>query len=127
VKAQKDDAIPDKSSPEDESPRNVIDSIESRLAADATDSGLWWLLGNACERQEAWLKAAEAYRQAVSRSDTHDKRSYQRMGRCWMNLGDYKKACSCFRDTRILQRSQGVSEADFRTDEILRKNVTYTE
>ncbi len=104
-----------------------IDALIKSLADDATDAALWWELGEARAGSESWTDAFEAYRQCAARTDVHGRRVYHRMGWCLLMMGRHEEACARFRDTRILQRPQGVSEAEFRKDEDVRRNATYTE
>lgn len=84
------------------------DWISRATVRDPADAQCHYQLGAARERSGDWDGAAEAYADAVARSNLHRPDWYYRLGFVLFCAGLNEKACEAFRETRTLGRPFGV-------------------
>ena len=101
--------------------------LQSKLRKDATHSETWSELGLLLENTRDWRGAVEAYRQAASRSASHNARYQQDLGRALWKVGGYQEACEAFRNMRILRRNHGAFENHFWKNTKYRRQASYVE
>ena len=87
--------------------------IEEALRQDATIAESHYRLGESLERAGDLQSAARAYSAALARSSEHNPAWFYRLGYVLSESGRFQEACDAFRQTRILQRPDGVSEDAF--------------
>lgn len=107
--------------------KKLITKIGELLERDTTNPEDWYQLGNAYERLQDWIQAAEAYQHAVARANEHKPDWFYRLGYVLVQCNEHKRACEALRHTRILQSPYGVSDASFNKNEGFRHAATYTE
>lgn len=84
-------------------------------------------LAEAFEARRDWTRAAEHFRQTVSRLNSHDPDVYFRMGRALEEDGNAEAACEAYLSTRILRRHPGVSDTGYRRNAGLKRVADYNE
>lgn len=87
----------------------------------------FYKLGNQAERLQMWEEAAQAYRDAVARSNNHNGSWYYRLGYVLMQMGRMEQAADAFVETRIFKQPHGVDERRYKKDSNLIQVMEYTE
>ncbi|WP_232504015.1 CDP-glycerol glycerophosphotransferase family protein [Thiomicrospira microaerophila] len=81
----------------------IAQHLERILQQDTTNPQTWYKLGNAYERMQNWLKAAEAYQHALDRQNDHTPDWYYRLGYVLTQAESYQAACESFSKIDYLQ------------------------
>src|SRR5699024_6591333 len=80
------------------------------------------------ERKKDWNGAAQAYADAVARSNPHRSKWYYRLGFSLFRADRYRDACRAFQQTRVIQRAYGISQASLaRARQGVRLTTAYAE
>jgi CDP-glycerol glycerophosphotransferase len=101
--------------------------IRHVLESDTTNADWHYQLGNEYERENDWVKAAEAYEAAIARKEDHNSLWYYRLGYVLTMLNRHKEACEAFIETRIQKNPYGASENLYAKNVDFKKVVDYTE
>jgi len=89
-------------------------AVARLLAGDITNASWHYLLGEIREGCEDWGGAADAYSNAVARSNSHPAAWYYRLGSVLFKADRFEDACTAFRETRILRRPFGVNATNYQ-------------
>lgn len=102
--------------------------LEQNTALHSTDPAqAYFQLGQQAERHGMWQEAAQAYRQAVARSNNHNTLWYYRLGYVLVQLGLFEQASEAFVNSRIFQRPDGIDMSRYAKDAGLMQVLEYTE
>lgn len=77
------------------------------LSSDATSPDHYFALGKAYEVLGEWQSAADCYRSAIARRDTHNPDWYYRLGMSLIKAERLEDACRAFVETRCLTTADG--------------------
>lgn len=105
----------------------IICVLESLLDACAIDANKWYQLGKEYENIGQWMKAADAYEQAILRQEEHNSEWYYRWGYVLSQAGEDVKACQALRDQRIFQVATGLDETKYFQKPEDKRIAYYTE
>lgn len=97
------------------------------FGADKTAANRHLKVGKACLWAGDFDGAIEAYQAALLRAEEYDPTWYFMLGQALAKKGRLADACDAFRQTRILQRAHGISEAAMRNDEAFAEKAAYLE
>lgn len=106
---------------------NLNKLLNTRISQDATQSSLWYELGQNQEQLGKFEEAEYAYSQAIARENTLNSLWYYRLGFVLTKQEKYEQACCILRNYRIMQRAHGVSEDILFKDNGYAEAATFSE
>ncbi len=105
----------------------LISGLRRLLEEDCSRVDIWCRLGAALEGKEEWQQAVEAYKQAIYRSNEHNKDLHFRLAFVFMQMGDFEQSCQAFIDTQQFQQPHGIKQASVIKDRSMKRLSLYAE
>lgn len=102
-------------------------AIAKAIAKDTSNANLRQRLGAIREECEDWNGAANAYEDAVARSNSHRPDWFYRLGFVLFRAGQVGRACQAFRETRLFRLPYGIDTEKYAKDPEEYRNMQYRE